>query len=56
MKPLGLELQTLKRSNAVEDVINTFRAAIISGELRLGQRLPSEAVLSAQLGVGRGTV
>ncbi len=48
--------QTLKRPNVVEDIIETFKQAIIRGELQPGERLPSEAALGQQLGVGRGTV
>ena len=47
---------TLKRPNAVEDIINTFKEAILHGDLKPGQRLPSEAELCEQLGVGRGTI
>ena len=48
--------RTLTRPKAVEDIVETFKQAIIRGELQPGQRLPSEAELSQQLGVGRGTV
>ena len=48
--------QTLTRPKAVEDIVETFKQAIIHGDLQPGQRLPSEAELSQQLGVGRGTV
>lgn len=53
---LTTPFQTLPRPNAVEDIIETFKQAIIHGELQPGQRLPSEAELGQQLGVGRGTV
>ena len=52
----GTPFQNLKRSNAVEEIIDTFKEALIEGELRPGQRLPSEAELVEQLGVGRGTI
>ena len=48
--------QSVPRRNAVEDVIQSFQDALISGELQPSQRLPSEAKLGQQLGVGRGTV
>jgi GntR family transcriptional regulator, transcriptional repressor for pyruvate dehydrogenase complex len=48
--------QSLKRSNVVEDIIETFKQAIIQGDLRPGQRLPSEGELVQQFGVGRGTL
>ena len=48
--------QSLKRTNVVEDIIETFKQSIIQGDLVPGQRLPSEAELVEQLGVGRGTL
>jgi len=48
--------QSLKRSNVVEEIIETFKEAMIQGELQPGQRLPSEAELVEQFGVGRGTL
>ncbi|MCB0029503.1 MAG: FadR family transcriptional regulator, partial [Anaerolineales bacterium] len=52
----GATFEPLKRPNAVEDIINTFKEAILHGQLKPGQRLPSEAELCEQLGVGRGTI
>ena len=46
----------VKRSNVVEDIIENFKAAMISGEFKPGQRLPSESELSQRLGVGRSTL
>lgn len=51
-----ITFQTIKRSSAVENIIGTFEQAIIRGDLKPGQRLPSEAELYEQLGVGRGTL
>jgi len=48
--------QTIKRPNVVEDVIETFKQGIISGDLQPGQRLPSEVELVEQFGIGRGTL
>jgi GntR family transcriptional repressor for pyruvate dehydrogenase complex len=48
--------QSLKRSNVVETILESFKQSMIRGELRPGQRLPSEAELVEQLGVGRGTL
>lgn len=48
--------QSIKRSNVVEDIIETFKQAMIQGNLRPGDRLPSEAELVEQFGVGRGTL
>jgi GntR family transcriptional repressor for pyruvate dehydrogenase complex len=46
----------IKRSGVVEDIIESVKQALIDGSLRPGQRLPSEAEMVQQLGVGRGTV
>lgn len=48
--------RSLKRSNVVEDIIESFKQSIIQGNLVPGQRLPSEAELVEQFGVGRGTL
>ena len=48
--------QSVPRRNAVEDVIQSFQDALINGSLQPSQRLPSEAKLGQQLGVGRGTI
>jgi len=48
--------QAVQRPSAVEDVIQKVQQALIRGDLQAGQRLPSEAKLVQQLGVGRGTV
>ncbi len=53
---LSSTFQTLTRPNAVDDIVDVFKQAIIRGDLHPGQRLPSEAELREQLGVGRGTV
>ena len=48
--------QTVQRPNAVEDVIQSFQQALLTGNLQPGEKLPSEAELGRQFGVGRGTV
>jgi DNA-binding FadR family transcriptional regulator len=48
--------QPVRRSNVVEDIIEKFKLALINGEFRAGQRLPSEPELAEELGVGRSTV
>ncbi|NJN54092.1 MAG: FadR family transcriptional regulator [Anaerolineae bacterium] len=47
---------TIQRPSAVDDVIRMFQEALIRGDLQPGQRLPAEARLGQQLGVGRGTI
>ncbi|MEM7019659.1 MAG: fused MFS/spermidine synthase, partial [Pseudomonadota bacterium] len=48
--------KTVKHSNVVEDIIENFKYAMISGEFKPGQRLPSESELGQQLGVGRSSL
>lgn len=48
--------QTVQRANAVEDVIQSFQQALFNGNLKPGEKLPSEVELCQQFGVGRGTV
>lgn len=38
------------------DIVNTLAKSIISGKLRVGERLPAERVLAAQLGVSKTAV
>lgn len=46
----------ISRKNAAESVFDDLRAAIESGDLALGARLPSEAALAARYGVSRPVV
>jgi GntR family transcriptional regulator, transcriptional repressor for pyruvate dehydrogenase complex len=48
--------QSIHQPSVVEQIIETFKQSIIHGDLRPGQRLPSELELSRQLGVGRSAV
>ena len=48
--------KSIKRPSAVEDIIEQFKQALIDGEFKPGERLPSEPELSKRLGVGRSTV
>lgn len=48
--------QPVQRPNAVEDVIQSFQQALLNGNLQPGEKLPPEAELGQQFGVGRGTV
>ena len=48
--------QAIGRPSIVEDIIESFKQALIRGDLHPGQRLPSEAELAQQFGVGRGAV
>lgn len=48
--------QSIHQPSIVEQIIDTFKEAILNGELRPGQRLPSELDLAEQLGVGRSAI
>ncbi|MCP2179199.1 FadR/GntR family transcriptional regulator [Prauserella alba] len=51
-----MPLSAPQRSGLVDQVIGQLREAIRSGEWPLGERIPTEASLAADLGVGRNTV
>ncbi len=56
MAEAGSPFHNLKRNNAVEEIIDNFKEALIERSLQPGQRLPSETELVEQFGVGRGTI
>jgi GntR family transcriptional repressor for pyruvate dehydrogenase complex len=45
--------ENIKRPKVVEEIIEAFKQKLIMGELRPGDKLPSETQLMEQLGVGR---
>ena len=49
-------LKNLKSESVVQQVINCLTDGMVSGELKPGDRLPSEPELAAQLGVARTSV
>jgi GntR family transcriptional regulator, transcriptional repressor for pyruvate dehydrogenase complex len=51
-----LPLTELRRSPLVEQAIERLREQITTGAWPVGTRLPSEATLAAELGVGRSTI
>ncbi|MBN8866374.1 MAG: FadR family transcriptional regulator [Solirubrobacterales bacterium] len=51
--PLGASVTRVRRAS--EQVYDQLRSLITSGELKRGQKLPSEALLAQQFGVSRGT-
>lgn len=56
MSTNGLLNNQRNRESALDHVFNTVISAIINGELKLGDKLPTEPELSQNLGVGRNTV
>jgi DNA-binding FadR family transcriptional regulator len=49
-------LATTRRAGLVDQVIDQLRTAVTQGEWPIGERIPTEAELVEQLGVGRNTV
>ena len=49
-------LKNLKSESVVQQVINCLTDGMVSGELKPGDKLPSEPELAAQLGVARTSV
>jgi DNA-binding FadR family transcriptional regulator len=49
-------LATTRRAGLVDQVIEQLRTAVTQGEWPIGERIPTEAELVEQLGVGRNTV
>lgn len=54
-RPPPAEGFTPQRRPLVDQVIGTLRQRIISGQWRIGNRIPTEPELAAQLGVSRNT-
>lgn len=55
-RPLDISLDRRDRRSLAEQIFTCLRAAILSGLLETGTRLPSWRDLAVQLGVARGTV
>lgn len=51
-----MPLATTRRAGLVDQVIEQLRTAVTQGEWPIGERIPTEAELVGQLGVGRNTV
>ena len=57
MKPTSeTKFQMIGNPSVVDQIIETMKQALIRGELRPGEKLPSEPELAHQLGVGRSAV
>jgi len=48
-----MAFKNIKRPTVVEEIIDVFKNMLISGELKPGDKLPSETQLMDQFGVGR---
>src|SRR6478735_6983235 len=46
----------VRRAGLIEQVAERFRLEVVSGRWSVGERIPTEAALVAQFGVGRNTV
>ena len=51
-----MKLNNISRSKVFEQILEQFKANIASGQLKKGDKLPSERQLSEELGVSRSTV
>ena len=52
----GNAMQVVKRVPVVQQVVDSLKDFITSGEIQTGEKLPPEMELCAKLNVGRGTV
>ena len=50
------KFRSVRQASVVDQIIENFKNALIQGELKPGQRLPSEAELCEQFGVGRSAI
>lgn len=53
---MNFKFQSIQQRSVVDTIIETFKQALINGELKPGQKLPSEAELVQQFGVGRSAI
>lgn len=51
-----MPLATTRRAGLVDQVIDQLRTTVAQGEWPIGERIPTEAELGEQLGVGRNTI
>ncbi|MCI8678127.1 MAG: FadR family transcriptional regulator [Lawsonibacter sp.] len=49
-------MPSIERINATSQVVNSIRAMIRKGELKVGDKLPKEADLAREIGVGRSSL
>jgi GntR family transcriptional repressor for pyruvate dehydrogenase complex len=53
---MNLALNKISKASIADRVVEQLLHLLLSGDLKLGDALPSEAVLATQLGVGRNSV
>ncbi|OPH59435.1 transcriptional regulator [Paenibacillus ferrarius] len=51
-----MSFQTLNRPKLVDDVVNQLQKKISEGEIKPGEKIPTEPELMQQFGVGRSTI
>ena len=49
-------MSSVERVNATAQVVNTIKRMLQRGELKVGDRLPKEADLAIEIGVGRSSL
>ena len=53
---IGDRLQAVKKTRVYEAIVEQLTALILEGEIKPGEKLPSERELCEQFGVGRNSV
>jgi GntR family transcriptional repressor for pyruvate dehydrogenase complex len=53
---MSFKFPSIQQRSVVDTIIDTLKQALINGELKPGQKLPSEAELVQQFGVGRSAI
>lgn len=53
---MSFKFQSIQQRSVVDTIIETFKQALINGDLKPGQKLPSEAELGQQFEVGRSAI
>ena len=56
MAETEVKFKKMTRTTVFDEAVEAIKRSIRSGELKAGDRLPSEGKLAAMMGVGRGTV
>ena len=54
--PIAGRLQTVKKTRVYEAIVEQLTALILEGEIKTGDKLPTERELCEQFGVGRNSV
>lgn len=53
---MSIQLNKITKANVVDTVIEQLLDLLLTGKLKVGDRLPAETELAAQVGVGRNSI